>query len=314
MRTKAKINLLAAMQSQPAAPVVNDQMTLNELIAAWHAWRAAQDDTRAEAAQADHCRLRKWQDAFGHRVAWSITTDEVAACAQGMLQHGYAMGSINRDVGTLGMAYKWVIQARRAPAGFVSPTINAGRFKEEKRIVEVAPEVLDRLRAISLTFTNKAFPVFIHLLIDSGARKTELLERTWAAVDMQTRRIRLTAADTKTRTARTLFFSPATAALIDRMAPERSRHPSALLFRGRVPTEPIDFRSSWRALTEQAGCPDLHLHDLRHNRARELLVTGVPIAQAAQIMGHSVKVLEDRYGHLAVTDKQRAAELTWAAA
>lgn len=178
-------------------------------------------------------------------------------------------------------------------------------------MVEVENDTISRLRALSLTYGNKMFPIFVHLLIDTGARKSELLERTWADFDMERRRIRLRDTDTKTGVARVLFFSEATAALIRRLCKHRA--PAALVFPGRDSLTPINFRTSWQTLCKDAGCSDLHQHDLRHHRARELLLAGIPIAQAAQIMGHSVQVLEGRYGHLAVDDKQAAAELAWAA-
>ena len=298
---RKKIDLKAVLATA-TKPEVDEALTFNELARAWLATTNNGDDLY---------RLRKWQDVFGDRCAWGVTSDEIAAAAEGMRDHGYAVGSVNRDVGAIGSMYRWIIQQRRAPAGFTSPTLMVPRAEEPKRVVEVEDATIAKLRALSMTYVNKRFPLFVHLLIDTGARKSELLERTWADFDLDRRRIRLRAEDTKTKKARVLFFSEATAALIRRLVPKRD--PVALVFPGRCPTEPINFRSSWRELTKQAGCPDLHMHDLRHHRARELLLAGVPIAQAAQIMGHSVQVLEARYGHLSVDDKQEAAELAWAA-
>jgi integrase len=173
--------------------------------------------------------------------------------------------------------------------------------------VDVEPESIQKLKDISLTYTDKRFPLFVALLIDTGARKSELLERTWADVDLEKRRILL--ATSKNGKPRALFFSEPTAQLIRRLAPRR---PDAdLLFAGRDHATPINFRASWVSLTKAAGIPDCHMHDIRHCRAKELLLNGTPIAVAAQIMGHGVQVLERRYGTLAVDDKQDAAELTW---
>lgn len=283
-------------------PQANDQLTFAELSRAWLAVTRNGDDV---------LRMRKWNDLFGDRIAWTITTDELIGIGQGMLEHGYAPGSVNRDIGAIGSMFKWIIGQRRAPAGFVSPTLNFRRYAEPIRIVEVADEEIQRLRDISRANGNKHFTIFVHLLIDTGARKSELLERTWAEFDLEKRRIYLTSDATKTGKARALYFSQDTAALIKRLIPRR---PDGMLaFPGRATQLPANYRKSWLVLTEAAGVPKLRMHDIRHHRASELLVKGTPLPVAAQIMGHGSQVLERRYGHLSVSDKQAAAEAAWAA-
>jgi site-specific recombinase XerD len=109
---RKKIDLKAVLATA-TKPEVNEQLTFSELATAWLAKTQNGDDMY---------RLRKWQDVFGDRTAWSITSDEIAAAADGMRQHGYKAGSVNRDVGAIGSMFKWIIQERRAPAGFASPT------------------------------------------------------------------------------------------------------------------------------------------------------------------------------------------------
>lgn len=295
-----KIDLLAVAQTV-IKPEVNEELTFGELARAWLAVTRNGDDL---------FRLRKWTDAYGDRIAWSLTADELSAAAQGMLAHGYAPGSVNRDIGAIGSMYKWIVGERRAPGGFVSPTLSIRRFPEQIRVVDIEPEAIQRLKDISLTYRDKRFAMFCHLLVDTGARKTELLERVWGDVDMDRRRILLKTS--KNGKPRALFFSEPTAQLIRRIVPHR--HDSALLFPSRDQVTPINYRASWLSLTKAAGIPDCHMHDVRHCRAKELLLNGTPIALAAQIMGHGVQVLERRYGVLAVDDKQDAAELSWRSA
>lgn len=300
MLKKIDLKLVAKTVSKPQA---NEQLTFAELSRAWLAVTRNGDDV---------LRMRKWVDCFGERIAWTITTDELIGIGQGMLEHGYAPGSVNRDIGALGSMYKWIIGERRAPAGFVSPTLNVRRYPEPIRVVEVPDDAIQRLRDIAKTNANRRFTLFVHLLIDTGARKSELLERTWSDFDLDKRRVYLTAGVTKTGKARALYFTEETAALIKRLAPHRAE--CALVFPGRATSLPANYRKSWLKLTEQAGVPGLRMHDVRHHRARELLVKGTPLPVAAQIMGHGAQVLERRYGHLSVADKQAAVEAAWAVA
>lgn len=88
-------------------------------------------------------RLRKWVQAFGSLVAWSITTAQLAKAAQEMVRQGYSGGSANRDIGAIGQVYLWASKKRRiAPAGFRSPTIGVPRFAEPIRKVFISDSEL----------------------------------------------------------------------------------------------------------------------------------------------------------------------------
>lgn len=277
---------------------VNENLTFTELS---RAWLAATQNLN------DDLRLRKWQDGFGDRVAWSLTTDEIADAAQLMLEAGYKPSSVNRDIGAIGSMFKWIIQARRAPAKFVSPTINIRRFEESIRVVDITSKDLQRLKDLALTRRDKRFGIFLHLLSDTGARKSELLERTWDDLNLDGRTIKL--ATSKNGKPRILHFTEETAKLIARFCPSRPQ--GALIFAGRNRVTPINYRTAWTLLTKEAGLPKLHMHDLRHDAARRLIVAGTPVAVAASIIGNSAAVLERRYAHLTVEDHRRAVEAAW---
>lgn len=286
--------------TKPVAAVneANPELQFGELAAAWLATIHEENE---------HCQISKWLDLYGERVAWAITTAELDAAGQAMLDHGYSKSTVNRNMSTLGSMYKWARDNRKTPAGFTSPTLNAKRHTEDIRIVAIEPRKLQALRDMALTFKDRRFALFVHLLVETGARKSELLERTWSDVDLE--RCEIILASSKTGVPRVLHFTKATAALIQRFAPHRPK--DALLFPGRVPTLPINYRKAWLTLVKSVNLPDLHMHDVRHNRARELIVAGVGLPVAASIMGHSSQVLARRYGHLDTADNRRAVEAAW---
>ena len=158
-----KFSLVTAIQTVKPAAVA--QLSFGELLGAYCA--------RPKGAE-DELRLRKWVEAFGHLSAWEITSAQLATAAQAMLESGrYKPSSINRDMGGIGSAYKWIIRERSAPAGFASPTVSVHRFEEKPRVMLVTPEQIQRLQAMSLINRDKRFALFVHLLIDTGARKSE---------------------------------------------------------------------------------------------------------------------------------------------
>lgn len=291
----ASFSLAAAVQATILSE--GSELTLSELARAF---------CNAHADESD-LRLRKWVEAFGSLSAWAITSEQLETAAQAMREHGYAGATVNRDLSTLGSLYRWAKQRRLSPRGFRSPTLGVQRFEERIRRVHIDAADLEKVRAAALAFADRRFGLFVWLLIDTGARKSELLERRWAEVDLEQRQI--LAPVTKNGTPRVLFFSERTAQLIRRVQPKRN--PDALLFEGRVPGQAIDYKRAWSVLTAQAGLPELHMHDVRHAAAANLLKAGVTLAVAAQVLGHDPAVLARRYGHLETNALRQAQEASW---
>jgi integrase len=293
-----QFNLAQAM-SESAAPEPLE-LTFDELCSAFEAAHPCDTLTR----------LRKWRAAFGPRSAWSINTEELRHARDAMVASGYSPGSANRDLSQLGTVYIWAIERRKcAPAGFRSPTVDVSRLGETMRVVTFTPAECARLRAASMTFKDRRFSLFVHLMLDTGARPGELLERTWDRFDTVNREVVLRADEVKTARARVLHFTEATARLIERLRPAPSmRH--QLVFVGRKGA-PTDYRKSWRALFEMIGRSDLRAYDMRHVAAAALLAADVPLGKAAQVLGHSSLILHKRYGHLDHATLKTAQQQAW---
>jgi site-specific recombinase XerD len=73
----------------------------------------------------------------------------------------------------------------------------------------------------------------------------------------------------------------------------------------------VDYRASWRNLVAEIGRKDLHMHDIRHAAAANLLRAGVTLGVAAQVLGHDPAVLARRYGHLETAALRAAQEQAW---
>lgn len=291
-----RINLRQAMAQ--VSEHVAAEMTFAELVKAYCAVQFDGADLR----------MRKWVEAFGNEPAWIITTRQLSIAAEAMLQSGlYKTSTINRDTSTIGTVYRWAIRRHLAPVGFVSPTLGLQRYEEAIRRVEIKDDEVARLIEGSKAFKDRRFGAFVRLVLETGGRRSEIRERRWSEVDLDARTIELL--DTKTGKPRMLFFSAATAELMRRVWPKRT--PGDLLFEGRAKGRPINYRRQWAELTAAIGRTDLHLHDLRHHRAAELLKAGTTIAVAAQVLGHSSLILQRRYGHLETATLRAATEASW---
>lgn len=290
-------NLSTALAAVPERTVL--PLTFAEMVAAYCAVHPERDL---------QLRLKKWIQAFGDRSAWAIDRDELARAAEAMRTHGYAASTTNRDLSAIGQVYRWSVHIRKiAPADFRSPTLDIPRAEEALRRVYAGPEQIQRLRAAALAFKDRRFGLFVHLLLDTGARKGELLGRTWGELDIERQEIRLD--DTKTGKPRVLHFTENTARMVERLRPPRIQW-GTLVFEGRKGS-PISYRKSWSELARSIGMPDLRPHDTRHLVAANLLAAGNTVAVAAQVLGHSSLILQRRYGHLETGALRQAQEAAW---
>lgn len=289
-----RIDLAAAVAALPSPQVA--QWTFRELVQAYTARRySAGDETR----------LRKWVALLGDVPAWSVTAEQIVGGRDAMRAQGYTVGAVNRDLSAIGSAYRFAEDHRMTPRGFVSPTRAIRRQAEPVRRIMITDAERDAIVAGARAHRDPRFALLVALLVDTGARKSEVLGRRWSEFD--TERCEVIVEKTKTDRPRTLFFTPETAALIERLRPS-GEAAEGLAFAGRR-GEPIDYRKAWRALVTDIGRPDLHMHDMRHAAAARLLRAGVSTGVAAQVLGHGVDVLTRRYGHLEA-DALRAAQRT----
>jgi len=292
-------SLAEAVKNVPEREAV--AMTFAELVNAFTA--------RNPSAGID-LRLRKWVDAFGDRPAWELTRDDFIRAVEAMRQGGYKPSTTNRDLSAAGTVYRWAEQRKLCPRDFRSPTLDIRRDGETMRRIHLTADEQARLRAGAAGVKNRSFQLFVWLLLDTGARKAELIERRWSEVDTVRREIVLQAEATKTKKPRVLHFTAETAALVERLRPPKARQ-EEFVFPGRRGGT-IDFRSPWKDLVADIGRPELTIHDMRHVVAASLLKGGATVAVAAQVLGHSSLILSRRYGHLEVAALRAAQEAAWA--
>jgi integrase len=260
-------------------------------------------------------RLRKWCDpinGFGHESAWSISSERLQKAADALVEAGYATSTVNRDVGALGQVFRWAIVNRRmAPRGFTSPTLAVKRFEEKIRYVASSEQDILSLRLAAKMGRDRLFTLFVWMLVDSGARKSELLQRSWQELDIVGGK--LIVPRTKNGDSRTLFFTPETMALAKRLKPALTAgYADRLIFAGRNGISPICYRKKWSSMTGMLRRPDLRVHDIRHWVAASLLRNGVGVGVASQILGHRDQtMLLRRYGHLDHMSLLSAQQMRW---
>lgn len=166
----------------------------------------------------------------------------------------------------------------------VNPAANVEPLEEpKKRVSYLTVEQARSLIESAKTVNNKILAAFIMTALDTGMRKSEILGMRPRDIDWAKKRIHIPQAKNgKSR------YVPISDRLEEVLAPMHR------LFEG-CP----DIRTSFDVAKTKAGIPeDFRVHDLRHTFVTHMLDRGTPINVVADIVGHSLVSMVERYGHV----------------
>jgi len=262
-RGQKRINLQSALAAQPRveAPLA---MTFGELARAYLVSNYDGADMQ----------LRKWVELFENTCAWDVSPQEITRAGLALIENGYSPSTVNRNISQIGSVYRWAKKRLLTPAGFISPTLSQHRYEEPVRRVNLSDKEVQRLIDGSAGEKDRRFQVLIRLLVETGARFSEVAERVWSDFDFEACSIEVI--HTKTGRPRMLFFSQDTLKLILRVWPTRPN--KGMPFESEKAQGKVkNYKKPWEKLTNSIGRRDIRIHDLRHYRAKLLLASGVTV-------------------------------------
>lgn len=241
---------------------------------------------------------------FGDMYMDQITTSKILDFRQKMQEQGYANGSCNRPIVLISymfnLAADWgVPRISKNPVKKVQP------LSEKKRQRFLTESETRRLLDTLKRCPHRAEAQAIELLLLTGARLKEIINARWEYVDFE--RSCLMVPLSKSGKPRLVALSGAAIELLSGLD---SKGKSDWLFPLSFGDRPLyGLQHRWVKIRQEAGLPDLRLHDLRHSYASFLVNSGVSLYVVQELLGHSNPSTTQRYAHLKRDTLTQAADL-----
>ncbi|NGX51765.1 MAG: Tyrosine recombinase XerC [Candidatus Anoxychlamydiales bacterium] len=146
--------------------------------------------------------------------------------------------------------------------------------------------------------SNSYLYLIVVLALSTGMRYSEIINLTWADVDLI--KSRITLHDTKNGEIRVVPITGLALNLLKDF--EKIRNISSILLfprqKGQNLQKPINLRTSWKKAVKEAEIKDFRFHDLRHCCASYLVMNGASSGEIAEVLGHKTLSMVKRYAHL----------------
>jgi len=277
---------LGAIEEERAAPTITD---LIERFRAEHLPRKRPGTAR------DYEGLLRLhiEPHFGqHTKVADVRFEDIDALHRKITKAGSPY-SANRAVTVLSkmfaLAVRWHMRE-------TNPCRGVERNVEYHRRRYLSGDELIRLTRALARHSERQVADAIRLLLLTGARRGEVLGMRWE--DLQDGIWSKPPSSTKQKQHHQIPLSaPAQALLADIRKRQRPR--TEFVFPGLGTSRHlVELKRSWRRIIKAAGIEDLHVHDLRHSYASQLVSGGASLPLIGALLGHSNPNTTARYAHL----------------
>ena len=169
---------------------------------------------------------------------------------------------------------------------------------------------IKKLLAACAESRNKHLGLIVTLAINTGMRKSEILNLRWERIDMSADlgfNARITLYDTKNGEARGVPLNRAAIAALTTLQPDPEKREGSV-FKRKNGEDWGQIRTAFEKAVERAGLADFRFHDLRHTAASHLAMRGRSLREIQEVLGHKSFSMTLRYAHLSPAHLRTAVE------
>lgn len=271
-------------------------MTFDEVVALYNA------GTSHRSKERDRCSLLRLPPYFTGRRLADIRRVDVRIYIKHRQASGVTLATVKRELRYACAAVNFVRLEREID--LKNPFQSLGIPDAENRVRWISQDEASRLIRESARYARPPLlPCFIRLALNTGCRRSELLTLEWDRVDFDLRMITLEAMHTKAARRRTVPLNSGALSALKQLADRGSQR-----FPGSPWVFPVNTYRHVRSLgigfksaCLRAGISDFRIHDLRHNCASWLVMSGVDLYVVRDVLGHSSVTQTEKYAHLSKT-------------
>jgi|ETNvirnome_2_300_1030623.scaffolds.fasta_scaffold17440_2 integrase len=221
-----------------------------------------------------------------------LTPARITRYSNSRLQRGVSAGTINRELGVLVAALKWAYRSGR---------IDRVPFVQRLAAPASKKRWLDDDEIAALLSAAASYPhvlAFVQIGLLTGQRQEAILSLTWGQVDFKRGEIDFrdpTAIHAGRRKGRGFVpMSDQLRKILEDLKVD-AEGPWVIRYNGFRVTK---IYTAWNAIVATAGLKDVTPHVLRHTAATRMINSGIPLIDAARVLGHaSSRVTEQIYAH-----------------
>lgn len=243
----------------------------------------------------------------GKRFIDEVTSSDLERIRLERQQAGYSNQTIKHMMGVIRGAIKYMARMGFQVSVVEYPriTLPKGRlrylsFEEEQRLL-LATDPCRHIKGMPRYGQRPAetqremddLHDFVVLLLDTGARYSELATLTWQRIDLDQKEILLWRS--KVNNESVLYM---TDRVFDILSNRIRRKKSDFVFENRSGKARNYIASTLRRMFIRAGLPDCSAHTLRHTHATRLIQNGLSLYEVKEILGHADIRTTMRYAHI----------------
>ena len=256
------------------------------------------------SASSDHqlytCRL---ESRFGHLRLNQLTKTMIIGFHNELRESGLAGATCDHYVKFLRHAFNLAIDWGMLKE---NPASGVKLFNFDNKVEHYLDAAeLETLMTVLKTGANRPVCMIAMFLLSTGARMNEVLSAKWSQINRETRTWKIPALNSKSKKVRSVPLNDSALDIISQLDTVAEFE---YLFVNRVTGNPYtNIHKAWGKIRDQAGLPQLRIHDLRHQYASFLVNSGRTLYEVQQILGHSTSKVTERYSHLSSATLQAAA-------